>query len=116
MSTITDTMNVLIEHTRINGIHGDCSCGVVVPLGRRFTEHQAEELHKAGLLRDAPANAVQAMKTRAINLMIRDAAAKAIGTALVDRIRGSMPDDAVFTKADVIELLTGMSEGMKGKR
>lgn len=51
MSTVTDVMNVLIEHTRINGIHGDCSCGVVVQLGRRFSEHQAEELHKAGLLR-----------------------------------------------------------------
>jgi hypothetical protein len=51
MSTVEQVMNLLIEHTRINGIHGDCSCGVVVQLGRRFTEHQAQELHKAGLLR-----------------------------------------------------------------
>jgi hypothetical protein len=51
MSTVDQVMNVLIEHTRIDGIHGDCSCGVVVPLGHRFTEHQAEELREAGLLR-----------------------------------------------------------------
>lgn len=51
MSTVERVMLLLIEHTRINGIHGDCSCGVVVQLGRRFSEHQAQELHKAGLLR-----------------------------------------------------------------
>jgi len=51
MSTVEQVMHLLIEHTRINGIHGDCSCGVVVQLGRRFSEHQAQELHKAGLLR-----------------------------------------------------------------
>lgn len=32
---------VLIDHTRIDGIHGDCSCGHVVPLGRSFAAHQA---------------------------------------------------------------------------
>lgn len=52
MSTVEQVMHLLIEHTRINGIGGECSCGVVVQLGRRFTEHQAQELHKAGLLRD----------------------------------------------------------------
>ena len=51
MSTVDQVMRLLIEHTRIDGIHGDCSCGVVVPLGRRFSEHQAQELRKAGLLR-----------------------------------------------------------------
>ena len=51
MSTVEQVMHLLIEHTRINGIGGECSCGVVVQLGRRFTEHQAQELHKAGLLR-----------------------------------------------------------------
>lgn len=51
MSTTTDVARVLIEHTRINGIHGDCSCGIVVQPGRRFSDHQAEALHAAGLLR-----------------------------------------------------------------
>lgn len=35
---------VLISHTRIAGIHGDCSCGHVVPLGHSFAAHQADAL------------------------------------------------------------------------
>ncbi len=34
----------LIAHTRIDGIHGDCSCGHIVPLGHSFTAHQAAML------------------------------------------------------------------------
>jgi hypothetical protein len=41
-SDVTDLVaSVLIEHTRINGIAGDCSCGHVVPLGKSFARHQA---------------------------------------------------------------------------
>lgn len=51
MSTVEQVMDLLIEHTRINPPSGECSCGFIGQLGRRFTEHQAQELHKAGLLR-----------------------------------------------------------------
>jgi hypothetical protein len=36
--------SVLIEHTRLRGIEGDCSCGHVVPLGKSFARHQAEQV------------------------------------------------------------------------
>lgn len=57
MSDETDTTSevarVLIEHTRIDGIHGDCLCKHVVPLGHSFAAHQAAMLAEAGLLRRA---------------------------------------------------------------
>lgn len=42
-----DVARVLIDHTRINGIHGDCSCGHVAPLGRSFTAHQEHAIRAA---------------------------------------------------------------------
>ena len=32
---------VLIEHTRVHGIKGDCACGTAGRLGRHFEEHPA---------------------------------------------------------------------------
>lgn len=50
--TTTEVARVLIDHTRTDGIHGDCSCGHVVPLGHSFAAHQADALARAGLLRE----------------------------------------------------------------
>lgn len=47
-----EVARVLIDHTRISGILGDCSCGHRVPLGHSFTAHQAAMLAEAGLLRE----------------------------------------------------------------
>lgn len=44
---IEEMAQALIDHTRINGIHGDCSCGHVVPLGRSFAAHQAAGMRAA---------------------------------------------------------------------
>lgn len=52
----SEVARVLIEHTRIDGIHGDCLCKHVVPLGHSFAAHQAEALAEAGLLRDYAVN------------------------------------------------------------
>lgn len=35
---------VLIDHTRINGISGECSCGIMARLGGYFAGHQADEI------------------------------------------------------------------------
>lgn len=40
--------DVLVEHTRMNPPGGRCSCGHEVPLGRSFTEHQAQALADLG--------------------------------------------------------------------
>jgi hypothetical protein len=36
--------DLLIDHTRLRGISGDCSCGHVVPLGHSFAAHQADAI------------------------------------------------------------------------
>lgn len=41
---VEEMAQVLIDHTRIDGIHGDCSCGHIVPPGRSFAAHQATAL------------------------------------------------------------------------
>lgn len=42
---VEQVARALRDHTRIDGIHGDCSCGHVVPLGHSFAQHQATALH-----------------------------------------------------------------------
>lgn len=53
LEDVDEVARVLIDHTRINGIHGDCSCGHVAPLGRSFAAHQAAALRAALLGGDA---------------------------------------------------------------
>jgi hypothetical protein len=55
----------------------------------------------------------QAVKDRAIKRAMRDAAATYIDL-LIGQVKDKIPDAQTFTKAELIELLTGMAEGMRG--
>lgn len=43
--------DILIDHTRIRGISGDCSCGITVGLGLSFAAHQADAILDSGFSR-----------------------------------------------------------------
>lgn len=56
----------------------------------------------------------QAMKDRAIKRAMRDGAAHYIDR-LIEQVEKKIPDEQTFTKAELIELLRGVSEGMRGE-
>lgn len=55
----------------------------------------------------------QDAKDRAIKRAMRDGAATYIDR-LIEQVGRQVPDSAIFSKQDVIDLLAGMADGMRG--